>query len=386
MSGNLDTWELGMSLGQWIVRSSPGISILCLVSLITLRFSRAASSHRKYQVLCATHVSIAVTMLFSASGINWFELPLVPLGTTIASGELQVLTSPVGWTADLQWVGDQQSGACRWLFVGLGWIWLVGFMALLVLLIRQLNSRMLLSRISFDQSATLQIRRRLRQSAWECTSALSKRVVVCRKLAGPTLVGRRGRMIGLPPESTKWDDSSLQTVVTHEHEHILNGDFFKSCSVVLVQCANWFNPLVWVWAHQSHLERETACDERSIAKLGTGPVEYFQSLLCVARSLSSTPQLEQPAMGGRSAIFRRAKRLTHDARQPQRNRSVFQALPLLALAVILVGAPLTDWGATPQKIRVDAVVEQDRDGNGEVGFPPRPEAFSAVIVKVDPSR
>src|SRR6185503_8231334 len=97
-------------------------------------------------------------------------------------------------------------------------------------------------------------------------------------------------------------------VLRHELAHIRRGDYAGHLLIELACALHWPNPFAWRAAHRSRLEQEQACDDRVVA-LGTGPIDYAQQLLDIARAFVSpgVPERGALAMAAASTLPERMR-------------------------------------------------------------------------------
>lgn len=75
-------------------------------------------------------------------------------------------------------------------------------------------------------------------------------------------------------------ESELEAVIMHEMVHIARWDNLFSNFQMLLCCAFWFHPMVWLIDRRLLIERERACDEKVVELSGAAKV-YASSLLKV---------------------------------------------------------------------------------------------------------
>lgn len=111
------------------------------------------------------------------------------------------------------------------------------------------------------------------------------RVGISKQVVVPCVVGIWRPTIVLPESSETWTLSKYEMVLTHELAHIQRFDVLFHWISQLACCLVWFNPLVWLSAARSFIEREIACDNRVIDG-GATPTDYSESLLEIATGIA----------------------------------------------------------------------------------------------------
>src|SRR2546423_305685 len=138
--------------------------------------------------------------------------------------------------------------------------WFIG--ALLVLL-----------RLAFGTWRVGQLARdgaRVEDGVWlSLTQRLANRLGVTRpltllrgeRLAVPVTWGIIYPAVLLPQDSDNWSEERRRFVLVHEMAHVKRFDALTQLLAQVAVAIFWFDPLVWVAAHQMRVEREHACDD-----------------------------------------------------------------------------------------------------------------------------
>ena len=171
-------------------------------------------------------------------------------------------------------------------------IWLVG--AGLVLL-----------RLAFGTWRVGQLARdgaRVEDGGWlSLTQRLANRLGVTRpltllrgeRLAVPVTWGIVYPAVLLPQDSDNWSEERRRFVLVHEMAHVKRFDALTQLLAQVAVALFWFDPLVWIAAHQMRVEREHACDDY-VLRDGTTPSLYAGELLEMVRSIG-TPSHDRAA-------------------------------------------------------------------------------------------
>jgi HEAT repeat protein/beta-lactamase regulating signal transducer with metallopeptidase domain len=236
-------------------------------------------------------------------------------------------------------------------------LWLAGALFVLARLARDIR------RIAQVASRAATLRRGpladlLREVAADMGVARPVRIAISRELAVPVTWGLRRPVVLLPAAARRWDAERQRVVLRHELAHIRRGDYAGHLLIELACALHWPNPFVWRAAYRARLEQEQACDDRVVA-LGTGPIDYAQQLLDIARAFVS------PGVPERGALAMAAA-----ATLPERMRSILdvgldhrpagrRTLLAVAGAAMLVGMPtaaLHPWSVGPREADLIALL------------------------------
>lgn len=108
--------------------------------------------------------------------------------------------------------------------------------------------------------------------------------------AGPALVGVLRPRIILPRDFDQRFTAQERTlVIAHERAHLAAGDAQINAVAALVQCLNWFNPLVHVARAALRVDQELACDARVMAKHANARRTYAEAMLKTQLSAHVAP-------------------------------------------------------------------------------------------------
>lgn len=143
---------------------------------------------------------------------------------------------------------------------------------------------------------------RVEDGAWlSLTQRLANRLGVSRplillrgdRLAVPVTWGIVYPAVLLPEESDNWSEEQRRFVLVHEMAHVKRFDALTQLVAQIAVALFWFDPLVWVAAHQMRVEREHACDDY-VLRDGTTPSLYAGELLEMVRNIG-TPHHDRAA-------------------------------------------------------------------------------------------
>jgi beta-lactamase regulating signal transducer with metallopeptidase domain len=113
------------------------------------------------------------------------------------------------------------------------------------------------------------------------------------RLAVPVTWGIVYPAVLLPQDSDTWTEERKRFVLVHEMAHVKRFDALTQLLAQFALAVFWFDPLVWIAAHQMRVEREHACDDY-VLRDGTAPSLYAGELLEMVRSIGA-PSHDQAA-------------------------------------------------------------------------------------------
>ena len=99
----------------------------------------------------------------------------------------------------------------------------------------------------------------------------------------PSTWGVARPVILLPSTIDRWPVLQRRAVIAHEVAHVSRRDALIQVVAQLACALYWFNPLTWHAARRLRIEREHACDDFVVRRLGSGR-DYASHLVEIARS------------------------------------------------------------------------------------------------------
>ncbi|MCK9479604.1 MAG: M56 family metallopeptidase [Firmicutes bacterium] len=84
----------------------------------------------------------------------------------------------------------------------------------------------------------------------------------CGKIASPMMIGFIKPTILLP--STNYSNDELTVILKHELTHFKRGDLWYKLILVIANAIHWFNPMIYLMAHQANRDMEYSCDDAVI--------------------------------------------------------------------------------------------------------------------------
>tara|TARA_R110002049_G_scaffold296773_1_gene485132 strand:- start:1816 stop:4887 length:3072 start_codon:yes stop_codon:yes gene_type:complete len=211
-------------------------------------------------------------------------------------------------------------------------LWFLGFC---ILLIREIGSRWMLSRLIansqplHDSELVTLIAARQKQGFLKSPV----RCIVTDAELGPSSCGFWRPTILLP--RSLWEDfdqKSRRAIVYHELEHIRRHDALLLSLSRIAIAVHWFNPLVYLITGRLRREIELAVDAATVAAFDEQTRHHYGELLIQLSQYSQKPIAALPMAGKRSALRARISQLTNPIRE-SRPRS---ALAICVLLLFLV--------------------------------------------------
>ena len=196
---------------------------------------------------------------------------------------------------------------------------------------------------------------RVEDGVWlSLTQRLANRLGVTRpltllrgsRLAIPVTWGVLYPAVLLPDDADNWPEERRRFVLVHEMAHVKRFDALTQLIAQIAIALFWFDPLVWIAAHQMRVEREHACDDY-VLRDGTAPSLYAGELLEMVRSIGTrrhdhaAPAFAALAMARRSEFEGRMLAIL----DPKLNRRTLngRSTAMAAVVVALLTLPLAAW-------------------------------------------
>ena len=258
------------------------LSVVGSTGYILLKLLAAVSGNRLSQSW-RYHGIVAVSLLFVLPVYKLWEFIPVPYSVSppvISFGggvELAFLPgSPAGVdmltpqplpTAGIDWGTVLERAAVLWLWVAVSlvlWnVWrLLRYRRLIEQAGNKVNSR--LQQIAEEEARLAGIGGEIRLLA----SPLAQ---------NPMLVGFFRPTILLPSEHLP--DSDARFILAHELTHFRRKDLWKKLLFLMVRCAHWFNPIVYLLNRDFSRWLETSCDEQVVSSLDRDQRKEYGRLL-----------------------------------------------------------------------------------------------------------
>lgn len=244
------------SVFYWVLNMSMAASLLgCFVLLL-----RRIRLPRRVVILLwvAPFVRMVTPILFS-SRLSLFNL-LGDLGKTVVvlqQDEEEILSEYNFIKRAKSYTPTEVEGVTlEKVFSIAGWIWLVGAVVIMILLIASYRSSVYSVRKA----------RKVDYDTW--TSPVVTIPFVC-GVVKPRII--------LPEGYAERDN---KYILLHERMHVHRGDNIWRTLAVVITCVHWFNPFLWFCLREFLSDLESSCDESVISKLSEEERrEYANELL-----------------------------------------------------------------------------------------------------------
>jgi len=165
----------------------------------------------------------------------------------------------------------------------------------------------------------------------------------------------------LPQDADTWSEERRRFVLVHEMAHVKRFDALTQLLAQFAVALFWFDPLVWIAAHQMRVEREHACDDY-VLRDGTTPSLYAGELLEMVRSIG-TPRHDRAAPA--FAALAMARRSEFEGRMlaildPRLDRQTLNKRGTLMTAIIvaLLTIPLAALRPFQQPVSSSAAISE----------------------------
>lgn len=164
------------------------------------------------------------------------------------------------------------------------------------------------------------------------------RLFVSDAVASPALTGMmRPRLLVPPHVLDTFSPAELRMIFLHECVHAKREDVLWNHVLVLLTAIHWFNPVVWLLLPRIRADRELACDEAVLRRIGEAAI-YGETLLkLVETSLPARPLVGAVGVVETRSFFKRRIRMIAAFRRTP----AWLAMPALGLVILMAGATLT---------------------------------------------
>ena len=160
---------------------------------------------------------------------------------------------------------------------------------------------------------------------------------------GPVTVGVFRPRIVLPRDfEQRYDAVERRLILEHEQAHIRSGDVLVNAFAALIQCLQWFNPLVYLALPRLKVDQELACDARVMSKNAEHRRTYAEALLKAQLVTRSVPLGCAWPPGGMQPLRKRIEELGQSRPAPFR-----WVLGALVCVFSTVTTAAVAWAAMP---------------------------------------
>ena len=311
------------------------LSVVGSTGYILLKLLAAVSGNRLSQSW-RYHGIAAVTLLFVLPAHRlWAFIPVprsAPSPAVLAGNDSELVFlsgSPAGVdmltpqplpTAGIDWGTVLERAAVLWLWVAVSlvlWnVWrLLRYRRLIEQAGNKVNSR--LQQIAVEEARLAGIDGEIRLLA----SPLAQ---------SPMLVGFFCPTILLPSEHLP--DGNARFILAHELTHFRRKDLWKKLLFLMVRCAHWFNPIVYLLNRDFSRWLETSCDEQVVSSLDRDQRKEYGRLLidCAPASRYAGPKLYVSLASCRYKLKRRISIMLNS---DKKSRSLLGLVLAVALVV-----------------------------------------------------
>ena len=257
--------------------------------------------------------SVSPTVISFGGGVEPAFLPGSPAG-------VDMLTPQPLPTAGIDWGTVLERAAVLWLWVAVSlvlWnVWrLLRYRRLIEQAGNKVNSR--LQQIAEEEARLAGIGGEIRLLA----SPLAQ---------SPMLVGFFCPTILLPSEHLP--DGNARFILAHELTHFRRKDLWKKLLFLMVRCAHWFNPIVYLLNRDFSRWLETSCDEQVVSSLDRDQRKEYGRLLidCAPASRYAGPKLYVSLASCRYKLKRRISIMLNS---DKKSRSLLGLVLAVALVV-----------------------------------------------------
>lgn len=161
------------------------------------------------------------------------------------------------------------------------------------------------------------------------------------------------RAVVLLPADMLCDRQTLRMVLTHELTHIRRRDCLRKLLLTVCVCLHWWNPLCWVMVRLANRDIELACDEQTLARLGSTYRKRY-ALTLVSLAARQTQALPLSSCFGRPAAEERIKVLMKARKIPVYLTIVAVVLTCTLVTALATQAQQPDAVTTVQEQSVSA--------------------------------
>ncbi len=150
----------------------------------------------------------------------------------------------------------------------------------------------------------------------------------------------------------------FEAILLHELAHIRRNDYLLNILQSVIDTILFFNPFTWWITNKIREERENCCDEMVLQL--SDPYHYARALLALEEPIKNHP-LVMTAVGNRSHLFHRIKKIMEMKNNPLNVRQKFITFLILVIATVSVA-----W-LSPSENKVAHIDNQKMAVNKTVG-------------------
>ncbi|MDZ7319801.1 MAG: M56 family metallopeptidase, partial [candidate division KSB1 bacterium] len=80
----------------------------------------------------------------------------------------------------------------------------------------------------------------------------------------------------------------IKHILLHELAHYKRKDVLVSCLTTILQIIHWFNPMIWFAFYRMRMDRELACDEMALNRIGAAQSQaYGQTIISLLETMTT---------------------------------------------------------------------------------------------------
>ncbi len=195
---------------------------------------------------------------------------------------------------------------------------------------------------------------RLRHGAQLVSQVDRVPVLASSDLSMPIAAGILAPAISIPVELLEaLSPADLQCTIEHELAHVRRGDVTTNALERLLEAAFFWNPWIYFVGRRLAAEREAACDDWAVGRLGE-PHAYANCLAQLGRRIHepATPLLTPSALGSRHSLVTRIERLMAD-RSPTDAKLNYAAVGGITMLFVAMTVALQSLAPVP--VRANAL-------------------------------
>lgn len=362
-SDNDSSIEHGITKIGWVLIHSIWLfTVIGLVGLTIARTMRTCSAQARYQVLLgslclfaaspvfvwsvldievdrnakvtvergigtATEVANGVTNLGQSESPSRFE-NINPIDERLSSPELSSMILEMAKnerevSSDGATFGVNASGSATWgqvtkelVEASLPWLVTVWCLGVIFFSVRPLWSWLVVRRLrTYGVSAvSSEVHEMLMSLAARFGIRRSVQVLQSTIVHSPIVVGCVKSVVLLPVSLvTSLPASQLEAILAHELVHVRRYDYLINLLQTIVETVFFYHPMTWLISYQIRLEREHACDDFVVAKLGN-KLDYSRALLAVEEHRISSSRESILVLGAAgNSLLSRIRRIALNA-------------------------------------------------------------------------
>ncbi len=291
-------------------------AVIVALTFVIVRIAPRASATTRYAAWYAALLALAAIPLLTATvHLSAFGFtPFARAGSATHGGFSLVPLGPLEENAT-HWLAWPEALASTWIAPALFGLWSAGacfkLMKLGVSLVRIANIRRCAIQIARHEGVPI-------------FASAQLAIPIATGIGTPAIVLPSGLAESLSP-------NDFRCTIEHELAHVRRGDVLGNAVQRVLEALLFWNPWVLVVGRRLVVEREVACDDWAVRRLGA-PNEYASCLAQLARRIvpSRAPLLTPSAVGSRNTLVERIERLTSD-RQPHETKLNYFAVGGIAM-------------------------------------------------------